>query len=208
MDLPKTFMLLQGLYNLGRQNKNMNNIALFISPLVLAGALLAQAPSEVGQRKANQQDRIANGVQSGALNAGETRNLEKKDARINKEIRTDRKANGGNLTNNEKARINKQDNRVSKDIYADKHNAATAKYGDNKVGERRANQQDRIAQGIRSGSLKPGEAAKVENHEAGINHEMAADRKANGGNLTNNQKAKINGQQNKASGAIYKDKHN
>ena len=34
----------------------------------------------IDQRKENQQDRIANGVQSGQLTAGETSNLEKKEA--------------------------------------------------------------------------------------------------------------------------------
>jgi len=38
----------------------------------------------VEQRKENQQDRIANGVQSGQLTAGETANLEKKESALNK----------------------------------------------------------------------------------------------------------------------------
>ena len=41
----------------------------------------AAAPATINQRKENQQDRIANGIQSGELTAGETRNLEKKEAR-------------------------------------------------------------------------------------------------------------------------------
>src|SRR6266581_3406541 len=105
----------------------------------------------VEQRKENQQDRIANGVQSGQLTAGETANLEKKEAAINKETAADRAANGGKLTGAEKKQVNRQQNQVSKQIYADKHNANTAHYGNNKVGQRRENQQDRIAQGIKSG---------------------------------------------------------
>jgi hypothetical protein len=58
------------------------------------------------------------------LTAGETAHLETKEARLNKEVRTDRKANGGNLTNNEKKQINQQQNTLSKDIYKDKHNSA------------------------------------------------------------------------------------
>src|SRR5580698_5942986 len=65
-------------------------------------------PGTIGQRKENQQDRIAQGVKSGQLTAGETANLEHKEAGLNKEIRTDRKDNGGNLTNNEKQQINHQ----------------------------------------------------------------------------------------------------
>jgi len=45
-----------------------------------AGSSTAPAPGTVGERKENQQDRIANGIQSGQLTAGETRNLETKEA--------------------------------------------------------------------------------------------------------------------------------
>ena len=75
----------------------------------------------IEQRKENQQDRIANGVKSGQLTAGETANLEKKEAAINKETRTDRAANGGKLTAAEKAQINQQQNKLSKQIYNKKH---------------------------------------------------------------------------------------
>jgi hypothetical protein len=82
-----------------------------------------QPKSEVGKRAENQQDRIAQGVKSGQLTAGETANLETKDARINHEIHNDRAANGGKLTGAEKAQINHQQNKVSRQIYRDKHNA-------------------------------------------------------------------------------------
>jgi hypothetical protein len=78
---------------------------------------------EIKQRKENQQDRIAQGVKSGQLTAGETAKLETKEARLNHEIRADRKANGGNLTNKEKKQINRQQNKLSRQIYRDKHNA-------------------------------------------------------------------------------------
>jgi hypothetical protein len=41
------------------------------------------------------------------------------------------------------------------------------------VGQRRDNQQDRIAQGIQSGKLNAGQTARLEKGEAGINHEVA-----------------------------------
>jgi hypothetical protein len=90
----------------------------------VAVAALASA-GEVAQRKENQQDRIAQGVKSGQLTAGETARLENKEAAINHETRTDRAANGGKLTAAEKAKVNRQQNRVSRDIYRDKHNGAT-----------------------------------------------------------------------------------
>jgi hypothetical protein len=169
----------------------------------------APAPKPtIAQRKENQQDRIANGVQSGQLTAGETSKLETKEAAINGETRADRAANGGKLTTAEKQQINQQQNQLSKQIYNDKHNANTAQYGNNKVGQRRENQQDRIAQGIKSGQLTAGETAKLENQQKGINQQVKADRAANGGKLTPGEKTQINKEQNAASKNIYNKKHN
>jgi len=80
-------------------------------------------PATIAQRKENQKDRIAQGVKSGQLTAGETAKLEKKEAAVNGETRTDRAANGGTLTAAEKKQVNRQQNRLSGQIYADKHNA-------------------------------------------------------------------------------------
>jgi hypothetical protein len=168
----------------------------------------AKPKPTVAQRKENQQDRIAQGVKSGQLTAGETAKLETKEAAINGETKADRAANGGKLTATEKKQVNGQQNKLSKQISADKHNANTAQYGNNKVGQRRENQQDRIAQGIKSGQMTAGEAAKAENQQKGINKQVAADRKANGGTLTTGEKKQVNKEQNAASKSIYNKKHN
>jgi hypothetical protein len=84
----------------------------------------------------------------------------------------------------------------------------TASAQDNRIQQRKENQQDRIAQGVKSGSLTPHETANLENKEAGLNKEIRNDRKQNGGNLTNKEKAQVNRQQNHLSKNIYKDKHN
>jgi hypothetical protein len=168
----------------------------------------AKPDPSIAQRKENQQDRIANGVKSGQLTAGETANLENKEAAINGETKADRAANGGRLTSAEKKQINQQQNQLSKQIYRDKHNANTAQYGNNKVGQRRENQQDRIAQGIKSGQLTAGETAKLEHQQKGISQQVKADRAANGGKLTQSEKQQINKEQNQASRNIYRKKHN
>src|SRR6266699_785021 len=168
----------------------------------------AKPKPTVAQRQENQQDRIAQGAKSGQLTAGETANLETKEAAINGETKADRAANGGKLTAAEKKQINGQQNQLSKQIYKDKHNANTAHYGDNKVGQRRENQQDRIAQGIKSGQMTAGEAAKAEKQQKGINRQVASDRKANGGTLTASEKKQVNHEQNAASKNIYNKKHN
>jgi hypothetical protein len=173
-----------------------------------AQATAPKADPTIAERKEKQQDRIANGVKSGQLTAGETAKLETKEAAINGETKADRAANGGKLTAAEKAQINKQQNGLSKQIYKDKHNASTAHYGNNKVGQRRENQQDRIAQGIKSGQLTAGETAKLENQQKGINQQVKADRSANGGKLSTAEKKQVNHEQNQASKNISNKKHN
>ncbi len=83
-----------------------------------------QKPSTINQRRENQQDRIAQGVKSGQLTAGETSRLETRESAINHEVRADRNADGGKLTQGERAQVNHQLNRTSGAIYRDKHNAA------------------------------------------------------------------------------------
>lgn len=53
--------------------------------------------------------------------------LERKETKLNRQIRHDRKVNGGNLTNKEKKQINRQQNRLSEDIYDKKHNGSNQK---------------------------------------------------------------------------------
>jgi hypothetical protein len=82
-----------------------------------------QAPRRtVRQRQENQQDRIANGVKSGQLTAGEAAHLERNQARINHQVRADRQANGGKLTPQERAQVTREQNRQSRQIYRAKHN--------------------------------------------------------------------------------------
>jgi hypothetical protein len=166
------------------------------------------AMDSVNGRRYNQQGRIANGVASGQLTPGETRNLENREANLNKQIHNDRAANGGTLTPQERQQVHQQQNNLSKSIYNDKHNAATEHYGNNEVGARRDNQQQRIANGIRSGQMSPSEAARAEKTQQNINRQVAGDRAANGGKLTPAEKRNINKEQNGASRQIYDEKHN
>ena len=108
--------------------KNPMKLALMSAALaVFALPVVAQNPAPSGktiqERKENQQDRIAQGVKSGQLTAGETAHLERNEARINRETRRDRAANGGKLTPQERKQITRQQNRESRQIYRDKHNA-------------------------------------------------------------------------------------
>jgi hypothetical protein len=77
----------------------------------------------------------------------------------------------------------------------------------NQVNQRKENQQDRVAQGIKSGQLTSGETGRLETKEAAINQEVRTDRTLNGGKLTGQEKQIVNRQQNQMSRKIYRDKH-
>jgi hypothetical protein len=120
-----------------------------------------------------------------------------------------RKLDNGKLTSADKTTLNQQQNNLSNQIYNDKHNSATQNTNPkSEVGKREENQQDRIAQGVKSGQLTSGEAARLENNQTRINNEVRNDRAANGGKLTPQEKKQVNRQQNRQSRKIYRDKHN
>ena len=76
-----------------------------------------------------------------------------------------------------------------------------------RIGRRAENQQDRIAQGVKSGQLTARETARLETKEVRLNHEVADMREDNGGKLTAGERAKVNRQQNQISRDIYGQKH-
>ena len=183
----------------------MKNFLMTIAFAGLAASTMLAGPNKTYK---NQQQRIAQGVKSGQLTPRETANLENKERGINGEVRADRNANGGRLTGAERTKVGAQHANLSKQIYADKHNASKDNFGNSKVGRREENQQDRIAQGIKSGRLNAGKTANLENREAGLQSQVRADRQMNGGKLTPGERQSVNNSQNKLSNSIYKDKHN
>lgn len=77
--------------------------------------------NQVNGRQANQQRRIANGVNSGKLTPGQTANLEKREGHVQAREQKDMAAHNGHLTKAEQRGINRQQNRISRSIYKDKH---------------------------------------------------------------------------------------
>lgn len=76
------------------------------------------------------------------------------------------------------------------------------------INERKTDQQDRIAQGVKSGELTAGETAHMETQEAGINKEESGMRAQDNGKLTTQDRKTLTKQQNQESRRIYRDKHN
>ena len=172
------------------------------------GAPGTTAMDSVDGRRFDQQGRIANGVGSGQLTTGETKNLENRESNLNGQIHADRSANGGTLTAPERRQVENRQNNLSNSIYDDKHNGATQHYGDNEVGQRRYDQQQRLAHGIESGQTTDRGAANTEQREQNIDHSIDADRSANGGRLTPAEHTNINRRLNGTSRQIYRQKHN
>jgi hypothetical protein len=157
-------------------------------------------------REANQDQRIANGLRSGQMTSGEAARAERTQSKIDQQVHDDRAANGGKLTGQEKQQINSEQNAASKQIYNEKHNDNTIK--PNAVDNREANQQQRTANGLRSGQMTSGEAAKTNANQAKTAQQVHNDRTANGGALNAEQKKQINKEQNKNSKQIHNEKHN
>src|SRR5258708_2270728 len=95
-------------------------IALAVGAMFSATAFAADTGSIV-QRDVNQQQRIEQGLQSGALNTKEAAKLEGEEARVNKLESNALK--DGKLSDVEKQRIERAQNKVSTDIYKEKHDA-------------------------------------------------------------------------------------
>jgi hypothetical protein len=77
--------------------------------------------NEVNQREQNQQNRIANGLKNGTMNAQQASNVEKREANLQNREQKDMAAHNGHLTKAEQNSLNRQENRISKTIYKDKH---------------------------------------------------------------------------------------
>ena len=157
-------------------------------------------------RAANQDQRIANGLKTGQMTSGEASRATAQQSRIDQQVNTDRAANGGRLTGQEQQQINREQNNASRNIYNDDHNGNTV--APNAVDNREANQQQRTANGLRSGQETAGEAGRANNNQAYTDRQVHNDRTANGGGLNQQQRQQINNQQNRNSQQVYNQKHN
>jgi len=78
----------------------------------------------------------------------------------------------------------------------------------NQVNGRETHQQNRIANGVKNGSLSPKEASHLENREARLQKTEKKDMAEHNGHLTKAEQTRLNQRQNHISKSIYKDKHN
>ena len=78
----------------------------------------------------------------------------------------------------------------------------------NQVNRRGQRQQNRIANGVKSGQLTPKETARLENRENKLVKNEKRDMAKDNGHLTKKDQRQLNRQANRDSRAIYRDKHN
>jgi len=175
--------------------------------LAFCGAAFAQAGTV--QRDVNQQQRIEQGLQSGQLTTREAGKLEREESRVERDQA--RAMQDGKLSPAEKARLAREQNRVSRDIYREKHDAQTGNPNSASSQrmqadvQRNVNQQQRIEQGVRSGSLTDRETAKLERGEARI--DKAEARAGANGDVNAREQRRIQKAENRESRRIHREKH-
>ena len=79
---------------------------------------------QVNHREQRQQNRIANGMKSGALTPKESAHLERQQQHIVHREKRDMAADNGHLTRADQRQLNREQNRASENIYDKKHNSA------------------------------------------------------------------------------------
>src|SRR3954468_2241187 len=188
----------------------MNRTTLIACLLLGTGAAaFAQAPAGTVQRDVNQEKRIEQGLQSGALNTREAATLQREESRVDR-MQTNA-LKDGKLSAAEQAKLNAAQNKVSADIYADKHNkvtgnpnSASSKRMQADV-QRNVNQQQRIENGVQNGSLTKREVAKLEGGQARVARKEA--RAGADGHVGAGEQARIQRTENRQSRKIYRQKH-
>ena len=163
------------------------------------------------QRDANQQQRIDQGLKSGQLSTRQAANLEQREASLDRTERRDMR--NGLMTRAENAQIRRMQNRDSAAIYKDKHDAI--KGNPNSASSRRlqadvqrnANQERRLANGVKSGQITNREDARMQGRQAHVDRlERVAGN--NNGRVGPRGQKRIQRADNRDSKRIYRTKHN
>jgi hypothetical protein len=178
--------------------------------LAFAAGAQAQSTTTETQRNVDQQQRIEQGLQSGQLNTKEAAKLENGEAKVDK-IESNAMKNG-TVSPAEQARIQKAQNAESAAIYKQKHDAQTgnpASASSQRMQadvQRNVNQQERINQGVKSGSATTAETAKLERGQAHVNRKEAV--AGANGHVGAGEQARVQHAENVQSGRVYHKKHN
>jgi hypothetical protein len=103
----------------------MKKIILAIAAIVTVGVAVPAAAQPVDQREHRQEQRIHQGVRSGALTPAEAQRLRHREMRLHRTEARMRRHNGGRLTPHQRHRLARMENRDSRAIHRLKHNGRT-----------------------------------------------------------------------------------
>ena len=105
----------------------------------------------------------------------------------------------------EKTKLNRDQNRASRDIYRQRHDAQVNPNPNSPIDQWRANQEPRIAAGVRAGSLTPAEAGRLQGQQACITRQERHARAD--GSFTPAEKRRVWHKEDVASHRIYHERH-
>jgi hypothetical protein len=192
-----------------------------LAAMALSAAALSQAQTTapatatnpgaapILQRNVNQEKRIEQGLQSGSLNTREAAGLQREEAKVDRLEAQSLK--DGKLSAQEQQRLTQAQNKVSQDIHADKTNAVKGNPTSSSSQrmqadvQRNVNQQERIEQGVQSGSLTKHEAARMERGQARVEHREAV--AGQDGHVGAREQRRIQRAESRQSRHIHRQKH-
>jgi hypothetical protein len=185
------------------------NLILSMAMLGASLGVCAQTAATTVQRDVNQQERIEQGLKSGALSTSEAARLEREQSAISRQ--QSRALADGKLTPAEQARLRASQNKASRDIRAAKTNevtedpqSASSQRLQADV-QRNINQGKRIEAGVQNGSLTNHEVAKLERGQARVEGNEA--RAGRDGHVSAAEQARVQHTENRQSRRIRHEKH-
>jgi hypothetical protein len=193
-------------------NRNLLVTAL-IATAAFGASFAASAQTNAAnttQRDVNQEQRIENGLQNGSITTRENSELQREEAHVDRMQAHDMK--DGAMSPEEKAKLTAAQNKVSHDITQAKTNgingnplSASSQRAQADV-QRDVNQQQRINNGVRDGSLTNRETAKLERGQAHVDTREA--RAGANGHISAGEQRGIQRADNRQSKRIYNKRHN
>lgn len=175
-----------------------------------ATSAMAQNTADTVQRDVNQQTRIEQGLKNGSLSTQEAGRLEREQSRIEHLQAKDLK--DGKLTPQERAQLDRAQDKASRDIHAAKSNDATGNPQSASSQrmqadvQRNIHQEQRIEQGVKSGSLTNREVANLERGQSRVDRTEA--RAARDGHVGAHEQERIQHKESHQSDKIHAEKHN
>ena len=192
-------------------NRNLLVTAL-IATAAFGSSFAASAQTNAAtttQRDVNQEQRIENGLQNGTITTRENSELQREEAHVDRMQAHDMK--DGAMSPEEKAKLTAAQNKVSRDITQAKTNgvngnplSASSQRAQADV-QRDVNQQQRINNGVRDGSLTNRQTASL---ERGQSHVDAREARAGAdGHIGAAEQRRIQHADNRQSKRIYNKRH-